>query len=97
MIHDFPALKGQGRVLDDTPQGDGHGRTYAVTLYGTAYVLDDGHDSERLRALHLERQPESAVFISGEGIAVVTVLIHTARLCDSADKVTNWSAAEGPS
>lgn len=67
LIHDFPGLSSEGTVLDgegaDKTYSRTYSRTYAVTLYGRAYVLEDGPDSERLREKHLARQPESAVFI----------------------------------
>eukprot|EP00620_Florenciella_sp_RCC1587_P023686 CAMPEP_0182559664 /NCGR_PEP_ID=MMETSP1324-20130603/2698_1 /TAXON_ID=236786 /ORGANISM="Florenciella sp., Strain RCC1587" /LENGTH=243 /DNA_ID=CAMNT_0024771945 /DNA_START=66 /DNA_END=798 /DNA_ORIENTATION=- len=74
LIHDFPGLTSEGQVLDGEGGEKTYSRTYAVTLYGRAYVLEEGSDSERLREKHLARQPESAVFIKGDDIAVVTVL-----------------------
>ena len=40
-------------------------------------------------------RPESAVFISGEGIAIVIIDVECARVCDSQDKVTNWDVKKG--
>lgn len=35
------------------------------------------------------------MFINGEGIAVVAVNVECARVCDSQDKVSNWTTGKG--
>lgn len=69
----------------DAPDGGEPGEL-SVTVYGEAAVVD-GVDAERLRALHLRRNPGYAQFITGDGIAVVTVRLRTARVCDVLDRV----------
>ena len=88
LIHDFPADQN-----DDSAESDAayDAATYSITLYGTAKVLVDGDEAEVYRERHLQHSsPQSAVFIRGEGIAVVVVCVKCARLCDSQDKVVNW-------
>jgi len=84
-------------VATDSPSsGDGYPRTCAITMYGAASVLDEGDPlSEAFRARHLAHNPSQGVFIMGPGIAMVAISVEYAQICDSKDKVSNWSAAEG--
>lgn len=59
----------------------------SVTVYGDAEVCD-GDEAERLRALHLARNPEYAQFISDrQRIAVVRIRVRTCRTADVNDRV----------
>ena len=58
-------------------------------------MLPDGPVAELLRARHLTRNPDQVQFIRGPGIAVVSINIEKARVCDNADSVTSWSVSDG--
>jgi len=89
LLHDFPHLKASDKATE------AFGKTFAITLYGTARVLPDGVEATRLRAKHLAHNPKSSVFITGDGIAMVAIDVEYARVCDAQDKVSNWSVADG--
>ena len=88
LLHDFPHLRA-------TAGGEGYGRSCSITLYGEARVLPDGPVAELLRARHLTRNPDQVQFIRGPGIAVVSINIEKARVCDNAGSVTSWSVSDG--
>jgi hypothetical protein len=78
--------------------GDGDGHTYAITLNGVAR-METGEEAERYRSLHLKNNVAYSQFIEGSGIAVFTVHVMSARICNVKDRVTYWdkrtATAEG--
>ena len=64
--------------------------TFTVTLYGTAEEVLDPIAAERLRAIHLARNPGYAHFIASPEIAVITLRPARCRLCNLADEVSTW-------
>ena len=71
------------------------GSDLSITLVGIARALEEEPErAERLRALHLANNPGSAVFISGDGIAIIEIAVQSARICDAEDRVHQWKATE---
>lgn len=91
LVHDFPTLRGSEAVCSK----DGFERTYSITLYGPVCLPVYSEQEERFRALHLANNPKSQGFIVGQNIAVLILCVQFARLCNSEDKVTTWSASGG--
>ena len=90
LIHDFPTLRAEDSIARYSAS------THSITLYGKAKVLPDGAEAENFRDIHLKHsRSESAVFIKGQGIAVVVIDVECARVCDSQDKVQNWDVKKG--
>ena len=73
------------------------GTSTSITLVGKARTLEGSAANraraETLRKMHLANNPSSAVFICGEDIAIIEVAVESARICDSSDRVTHWTAA----
>jgi hypothetical protein len=46
-----------------------------------------GEEAERYRGIHLGNNPDYSQFIAGEGIAVITISVQSARICNVQDKV----------
>jgi len=100
LVHDFPSLRkeeegeggeggGEGGSITAEGEGAGEGHTYAITLNGVA-SMQKGKEAERFRALHLENNAAYGQFIEGEKIAVFTVHVTSARICNVEDRVTYW-------
>lgn len=97
LVHDFPSLRkeeegegGEGGAATTTEgESAGEGHTYAITLNGVA-SMQKGKEAERFRALHLENNAAYSQFIEGEKIAVFTVHVTSARICNVEDRVTYW-------
>jgi hypothetical protein len=101
LVHDFPSLRkeeeeeeggeggGEGGAATAEGEGAGEGHTYAITLNGVA-SMQKGEEAERFRALHLENNVAYSQFIEGEKIAVFTVHVTSARICNVEDRVTYW-------
>ena len=50
-------------------------------------------DAERYRAAHLKRNgPNQKQFIVGDNIAIITVLVDLAKICNQADQVHVWTS-----
>uniref|UniRef100_A0A7S1U2J8 Pyridoxamine 5'-phosphate oxidase N-terminal domain-containing protein n=1 Tax=Phaeomonas parva TaxID=124430 RepID=A0A7S1U2J8_9STRA len=92
LVHDFPHL-GAGGGEAEVDAEEAEGRTYSITLNGQAHV-EDGDVAECYRALHLAENPEYEQFIVGQDIAIVSVTVDTARICNIDDKVKYWDAAQ---
>ena len=96
LIHDFPS-EHRERVAAASAKAAGQktqkrGQTYSVTLYGNVKV-ETGSDAERYRAAHLKRNgPDQKQFIVGDNIAIVTVLVDMAKICNQADQVHVWTS-----
>ena len=95
LIHDFPSEHRERAAVASakaagTPQT--HAQTYSVTLYGNVKV-ESGADAERYRAAHLKRNgPNQKQFIVGDNIAIITVLVDLAKICNQADQVHVWTS-----
>jgi len=95
LIHDFPSEHRERAAAASakaagTPQT--HAQTYSVTLYGNVKV-ESGADAERYRAAHLKRNgPNQKQFIVGDNIAIITVLVDLAKICNQADQVHVWTS-----
>ena len=91
LLHDFPDQHSNHR--EDAEQEGSYGRTYSITLYG-GVTEEQGAEAERLRTMHLQRHgPSMEQFISGENVAIISVNVDKARICNDMDKVTEWAAA----
>lgn len=83
LLHD---LKGRDAAAGRMPA-----TTHSITLYGEVAILADA-DSEVFRAAHLARHgSEYRQFIVGDNVAMLSVSIESARICNSKDQVTRWS------
>jgi hypothetical protein len=99
LLHDFPdqhsgraALPPGAGAAAGAP-GGGRGQTFSITLYGSV-TEETGAEGERLRALHLGRHgPSMQQFICGANVAMISVAVEKAKLCNNSDKVTEWKAA----
>lgn len=97
LVHDFGTLRSTAPA-EQAQQGGEEGAgmpqavgTCSITLYGDAVVVE-GAAADRLRAAHLACNSRYPQFISGEGIAVLTVSPHMARICDVGDCVSTWAS-----
>ena len=85
LVHDFPNVQGGERSAEEG------GRTYSITLNGVAQV-EGGDAAEAYRRLHLKNNSDYSQFIVGEEIAIISVHVDTARICNIDDKVKFWSS-----
>jgi general stress protein 26 len=81
LIHDFS---------DDSTNHKEEKTARTITLNGTVRE-ESGEAEEAYRKIHLHRNPDSAQFIEGPNMAIITITVETARICDINDKVHNWS------
>ena len=65
---------------------------YSITLNGTVRV-QAGELAERYRQLHLARNRAYSQFILGDDIAIITVHLTRARVCDVNDRVHHFARA----
>jgi len=87
LVHDFDT--GAGGDAANYIQIDSTTR-YSITLNGTVKV-QQGELAERYRAVHLANNPSYSQFIVGEDIAIVTVHLTRARVCDVNDRVSHFA------
>uniref|UniRef100_A0A7S2IJN9 Pyridoxamine 5'-phosphate oxidase N-terminal domain-containing protein n=1 Tax=Haptolina brevifila TaxID=156173 RepID=A0A7S2IJN9_9EUKA len=72
----------------------GSGRTRcSITLNGRVRV-QEGEMAEHYRRIHLAANREYSQFIVGDDIAIVTVHLDTARVCDINDRVAHFTRHE---
>jgi general stress protein 26 len=65
--------------------------THSITLYGEVVILADA-ESEANRSAHLARHGSKYhQFIVGENVAMLSVSVESARICDARDQVRLWS------
>ena len=84
LIHDFPHL-------DGTEGDDRCGRSFSITMNGTAKIIDAGDVRDlKYRQIHQLSNPDYKQFIVGESIAIIVLQIEKARCCDINDKVSYW-------
>ena len=92
LVHDFVS---QDRAMDSSnyTASEGGGSRYSVTLNGTVEE-EEGEVAERYRSIHLAQNSQYAQFIVGEDIAIITVTLTSARVCDVNDSVRHWNKAD---
>ncbi|CAN0301068.1 unnamed protein product [Scytosiphon promiscuus] len=54
----------------------------------------EGENAERYRDLHAGKNPDSKTFIVGPHIAIITVRVRSARICNVRDEVTVWNVGD---
>ena len=87
LVHDFNT----SADADATNYQQMDGRTrYSITLNGVVSV-QEGELAERYRAIHLAANPAYTQFIVGDDIAIITVDLKRARVCDVNDRVTHFA------
>lgn len=97
LMHDFPdqhsnRTSEEKEGVQEGASSSSYGKTFSITLYG-GVTEETGADAERLRALHLERHgPSMQQFICGENVAIISVAVEKARICNDSDQVTEWNA-----
>ena len=80
LIHDFPQFG---------VEGDG---VYSITLNGRCQILEPGEKAEKFRKAHLAHNPDYPQFIEGPDIAMLMIIMSSARICNINDQVTKWDA-----
>lgn len=88
LVHDFQTH--QDGDADSNYDKLGTRTKYSITLNGTT-VVETGDMAEQYRSIHLERNRAYAQFIVGPDIAIVTVHLTRARVCDVNDQVTHYA------
>jgi len=91
LIHDF-AGESDADLLNYTAL-EGRQR-HSITLNGDVKE-QEGEMAERYRQIHLQRNLAYKQFIVGEDIAVLTVEITQARVCDVHDSVRHYAREGG--
>ena len=87
LVHDFDASSGS----DESNYSSVAGQTrYSITLNGTVKV-QEGELAERYRQIHLSANPAYSQFIVGDEIAIITVNLERARVCDVNDRVSHFA------
>jgi len=84
LVHDFAGGGGD----------DAAGGAYSITLNGSC-MIEGGERAERFRKAHLEHNPEYPQFIVGEDIAILSVMVTEARICNIDDRVQKWTVESG--
>lgn len=90
LVHDFQTHQ----VSSGSANPDYHPQKYSITLNGTVRV-EEGALAEQYRRIHLARNAEYAQFIVGDDIAMITVHLTRARVCDVNDNVTHFARVSG--
>jgi len=80
LIHDFPQYGAEE---------DG---VYSITLNGQCKILEPGEKAEKFRKAHLDHNPDYPQFIEGPDIAILMIIMTSARICNINDQVTKWDA-----
>lgn len=88
LVHDFQThLDGDE---DNNYEALGNRGKFSITLNGSVRV-ETGELAEKYRAIHLTRNEKYRQFIVGPDIAIITVHLTRARICDVNDHVTHFS------
>ena len=95
LIHNFATDKvtqyNTSAASEDTKD---YSNTHSITLYGNVAILS-GEDAENMRSKHLEKHgPNFSQFIIGDNIAVLSVEVNSAKICNIKDEVTTWDAGD---
>lgn len=83
-------LKSVALLVHDFGEQDGNTVGYSLTLNGECHI-ETGDEAERYRAAHLKHNPDYPQFIVGEDIAILSIKVKSARLCNIHDQVEHWS------
>tara|TARA_B110001452_G_C15195438_1_gene414953 strand:- start:723 stop:1454 length:732 start_codon:yes stop_codon:yes gene_type:complete len=86
LVHGFES----GHENDGDNYDDAKKSRYSITLNGEVKE-EKGELAEAYRAFHLQRNAEYSQFIVGDDIAVVSVKLTSARVCDVNDMVRHFS------
>jgi len=86
LVHDFEASAGSD--ASNYLQMEGKTR-YSITLNGVVKVQED-ELAEAYRQIHLAANHAYKQFIVGDDIAIITVHLTRARVCDVNDRVTHF-------
>ncbi|CAB1106433.1 unnamed protein product [Ectocarpus sp. CCAP 1310/34] len=89
LVHEFPDAGGSS----GGGGGGGSCSKVTITLNGTA-TIQEGEQAEQYRDLHVRKNPDSKTFIVGPNIAIITVRVRSARICNVRDEVTVWNVAD---
>ena len=87
LVHDFATHGDATERADYSPVGDRP--RYSITLNGRVRV-EEGELAERYRQIHLGRNAAYSQFIVGDDIAIITVRLNRARVCDVNDRVQHF-------
>jgi len=90
LVHDFDATANAD--ANNYQQMNGQTR-YSITLNGLVKV-QEGELAERYRAIHLAANGAYKQFIVGDDIAIITVDLKRARVCDVNDRVTHFQRSD---
>ena len=89
------ALLVHGFQSDRDSDGENYDRQrFSITLNGVVRE-EEGPLAEQYRAIHLSRNPKFSQFIVGADVAIITVELSSARVCDVNDRVRHWSRGDG--
>jgi hypothetical protein len=89
LVHGFQADR------TDTADAENYdSQRFSITLNGKVHE-EEGALAERYREIHLSRNERFSQFIVGDDVAIVTVELTSARVCDVNDRVQHWSRASG--
>ena len=91
LVHDFATHVDE--VNHDYSSVGGRPK-YSITLNGRVRV-EEGALAERYRKVHLAHNPAYSQFIVGEDIAIITVHLQRARVCDVNDRVHHFARQDG--
>eukprot|EP00322_Chrysochromulina_rotalis_P011024 CAMPEP_0115866148 /NCGR_PEP_ID=MMETSP0287-20121206/20099_1 /TAXON_ID=412157 /ORGANISM="Chrysochromulina rotalis, Strain UIO044" /LENGTH=251 /DNA_ID=CAMNT_0003320705 /DNA_START=63 /DNA_END=818 /DNA_ORIENTATION=- len=92
LVHDFDAgIQADERNYKTNMDGSSR---YSITLNGVVKV-QEGELAERYRKIHLASNESYSQFIVGDQIAIITVNLKRARVCDVNDRVLHYERAEG--
>ena len=95
LIHNFSTYKITCETTEEVSAADNdYSNTHSITLYGNVIILS-GEDAEDMRLKHLERHGNGfSQFIIGKDIAVLSVGVNSAKICNIKDEVTIWDASD---
>lgn len=91
LVHDFTTHSDE--TNEDYAELNNRPR-YSITLNGTVRV-EQGAQAEAYRRQHLARNAAYSQFIVGDDIAIITVRLNRARVCDVNDRVMHFKRDEG--
>lgn len=90
LVHDFTSHRESDQANYEALGGERPAAKYSITLNGTVRV-EEGALAERYRAVHLAHNQAYEQFIVGDDIAIITVKLTRARVCDVHDNVTSFA------
>ena len=90
-MHDFATHNDERNAVEnDYSLVNGSRPRFSITLNGRVRV-EEGSLAERYRAIHLARNKAYSQFIVGPDIAIITVHLQRARVCDVNDRVAHFA------